>query len=326
MGVFDYERLKNSIKEFSYISFNYPSEYSTENILKNSFDGIIYEKRTTEIITTYDSSNKPVTKSVNRFNPVVDLNKVTDAKAKEILNTFPNTSQFAYRSKEISNNLSQSNANVSEYGKLVKNASYFLPIARSLKKTFPARVFNENIFKVTKLREEIYFINVTIKQQDKNRIFTILAVNDKSFWKRFNIKRIDLETDIRYTCIPRDYNNSAFELINECIRNPSSYIISMRYIYDEETKQLEYFNTLPEEERPENPKLEANFIDPDIAIIEFTGVTHYNKRAWLAFLAEDGYGITYENESDKPNLASYKAKNSNTYYPGDESEICMTYR
>lgn len=319
MGIFDYERLKNSIREFSYISFNYPSEFSAETILRNSYDGIIYEKRSIEIVTTYDGSNKPVTKNVNKFNPIVDLNKVTEEKARKILNDFPNTSQFAYRSKE-------SPDNVSEYNKLVKNTSYFLPIARSLKKSFPAKVFNENIFKVTKLREEIYFINVTIKQENKPRLFTILAVNDKSFWKRFNIKYVDPQTNIRYVCNQRDYNNSALELINDCIKTPSNYDISMRYIYDEESKQNEYFNNLPDEEKPENPKLEYNFIDPDIAVIEFTGVTHYNKRAWLAFLAEDGYGITYENETDKPNLGSYKTKNSNTYYPGDETDICMTYR
>lgn len=322
MGTFDYERLKNSIKEFSYISFNYPADFSRETILNNSYDGIVYEKKTVEIVTTFDSSNKPVLKTVNKFNPILDLNTVTEAKAKEILGTFPST-QFAYRTKEIGNAMTQSNTNVSEYVKLVKNSGYFLPIARSLRRTFPARVFNDNIFKVTKLREEIYFINVCIKQQDKPRIFTILAVNDKTFWKRFNIKYVNPNTGIRYTLAQKDFNNSAMDLINECINHPNDYSISMRYIYDEEKRQLAYYE---DDENITDPKSENNFIDPDIAIVEFSGVAHYNKRTWIAILTGDGYGITYADEIDNPRLESYKTKDSNTYYPGDESEICMTYR
>ena len=36
--------------------------------------------------------------------------------------------------------------------------------------------------------------------------------------------------------------------------------------------------------------------------------------------------IIYKDINDDPNLESYKTENSNTYYAGDESEICMAYR
>ena len=86
--------------------------------------------------------------------------------------------------------------------------------------------------------------------------------------------------------------------------------------------QIEYFNTnYPD---LENPKYNERFIDPEIAIVEFVGVTHYNKRTWLAIL--DDNGIIYKDVNDDPNLESYKTENSNTYYAGDESEICMAYR
>ena len=96
------------------------------------------------------------------------------------------------------------------------------------------------------------------------------------------------------------------------------------YIYDEKNRQVEYFNTTYPD--LENPKDNENFIDPEIAIVEFIGVTHYNKRTWLAILIGDGSGIIYKDASDNPNLGSYKNENSNTYYTGDESEICMAYR
>ena len=40
----------------------------------------------------------------------------------------------------------------------------------------------------------------------------------------------------------------------------------------------------------------------------------------------DDNGIIYKDVNDDPNLESYKTENSNTYYAGDESEICMAYR
>ena len=95
----------------------------------------------------------------------------------------------------------------------------------------------------------------------------------------------------------------------------------MYYIYNEKDRQIEYFNTTYHD--LENPKDDKSFIDPDIAIVEFIGVAHYNKRTWLAIL--DG-GVIYTDAADDPNLESYKTENSNTYYAGDDSEICMAYR
>ena len=98
----------------------------------------------------------------------------------------------------------------------------------------------------------------------------------------------------------------------------------MYYIYNEKDRQIEYFKTTYPDLK--NPKDNDNFIDPEIALVEFIGVTHYNKRTWLAILIGDGSGVIYKDASDNPNLGSYKNENSNTYYTGDESEICMAYR
>ena len=85
MGTFDYEHLKNTVNNFSYNLFNFPADFSKSVILENSYDGIVYEKRTIEIITTYDGSNKPVKKPVNIFNPILDLKIMTEEKAKALL-------------------------------------------------------------------------------------------------------------------------------------------------------------------------------------------------------------------------------------------------
>ena len=321
MGTFDYERLKNTVDEFSYNIFDFPADFSRSVILENSYDSIVYEKRTTEIITTYDGSNKPIKKPVNIFNPIVDLKTVTEEKAKELL-IKNGAAQFAYRVKEMDNPSFESISNISKFKKLTSNLNFFIPIARSLRRTKPINIFNDNIFKVTKLREDIYFIKVSIKQQDKPRINTILAVNDRTFWKRFTVKYTDPITKEETKLNAKDFNFSASNLISDCINNPSNFSIKMYYIYDEKNRQVEYFNTTYPD--LENPKDNENFIDPEIAIVEFIGVTHYNKRTWLAIL--DDNGIIYKDVNDDPNLESYKTENSNTYYAGDESEICMAYR
>ena len=321
MGTFDYERLKNTVNTFNYIFFNFPADFSKSNILENSYDSIVYEKKTTEIITNYDDSNKPVKKEVNIFNPIIDLKTVTEEKAKEIL-IRNGGNQFAYRNKRMGTTSSDTGNNISKFTKLISNSDFFIPIARSLRRTKPINIFNDNIFKVTKLREDIYFIKVSIKQQDKLRINTILAVNDRTFWKRFTVRYTDPITKEEMKLNAKDFNFSAADLIRDSINNPSNFSIKMYYIYDEKNRQVEYFNTT----YPylENPKDNENFIDPEIAIVEFIGVTHYNKRTWLAIL--DGNGIIYKDINDDPNLESYKTENSNTYYAGDESEICMAYR
>ena len=321
MGTFDYERLKNTVNTFNYIFFNFPADFSKSNILENSYDNIVYEKKTTEIITNYDDSNKPVKKEVNIFNPIIDLKTVTEEKAKEIL-IRNGGNQFAYRNKRMGTTSSDTGSNISKFTKLISNSDFFIPIARSLRKTKPINIFNDNIFKVTKLREDIYFIKVSIKQQDKPRINTILAVNDRTFWKRFTIRYTDPITKEEMKLNAKDFNFSAADLIRDCINNPSNFSIKMYYIYDEKNRQVEYFNTMYPD--LENPKDNENFIDPEIAIVEFIGVTHYNKRTWLAIL--DDNGIIYKDVNDDPNLESYKTENSNTYYAGDESEICMAYR
>lgn len=323
MGIFDYEHLKNTVNNFSYNLFNFPSDFSKSVILENSYDGIVYEKRTTEIITTYDSSNKPVKKEVNIFNPIIDLKIMTEEKAKSLL-IRNGATQFAYRVKEMGSPSSETVVNISKFTKLVSNSKFFIPIARSLLKTKPTNIFNDNIFKVTKLREDIYFIKVSIKQQDKPRINTILAVNDRSFWKRFTIRYTDPITKEETKLNAKDFNFSASNIITDCINNPSNFSIKMYYIYDEKDRQNEYFKTNYPDLK--NPKDNENFIDPEIAVVEFIGVTHYNKRTWLAILIGDGSGITYTDAADNPNLGSYKTENSNTYYTGDESEICMSYR
>lgn len=323
MGIFDYERLKNTVNDFSYNLFNFPADFSKSVILENSYDGIVYEKRTTEIITTYDSSNKPVKKPINIFNPIIDLKTMTEEKARALL-IKNGASQFAYRVKEMSGPSSETVANISKFSKLVSNSKFFIPIARSLRRTKPTNIFNDNIFKVTKLREDIYFIKVSIKQQDKPRINTILAVNDRTFWKRFTIRYTNPITKEETRLNAKDFNFSASDVITDCINNPSNFSIKMYYIYDEKDRQIEYFNTKYPD--LENPKDEENFIDPEIAVVEFIGVTHYNKRTWLAIFIGDGTGITYTDAADNPNLGSYKTENSNTYYAGDESEICMSYR
>ena len=320
MGTFDYERLKNTVNTFNYIFFNFPADFSKSNILENSYDGIVYENRTTEIITTYNGS-VPVKKTVNIFNPIIDLKTVTEEKAKEIL-IRNGGNQFAYRNKRIGTTSSDTGSNISKFTKLISNSDFFIPIARSLRRTKPINIFNDNIFKVTKLREDIYFIKVSIKQQDKPRINTILAVNDRTFWKRFTIRYTDPITKEEMKLNAKDFNFSAADLIRDCINNPSNFSIKMYYIYDEKNRQDEYFNTTYPD--LENPKDNENFIDPEIAIVEFIGVTHYNKRTWLAILDENG--IIYKDVNDDPNLESYKTENSNTYYAGDESEICMAYR
>lgn len=323
MGIFDYERLKNTVNDFSYNLFNFPVDFSKSVILENSYDGIVYEKRTTEIITTYDSSNKPVKKPINIFNPIIDLKTMTEEKARALL-IKNGASQFAYRVKEMGSPSSETVANISKFSKLVSNSKFFIPIARSLRKIKPTNIFNDNIFKVTKLREDIYFIKVSIKQQDKPRINTILAVNDRTFWKRFTIRYTNPITKEETRLNAKDFNFSASDVITDCINNPSNFSIKMYYIYDEKDRQVEYFNTTYPD--LENPKDDERFIDPDIAVVEFVGVTHYNKRTWLAILIGDGTGITYTDAADNPNLGSYKTENSNTFYAGDESEICMSYR
>lgn len=319
MGTFDYERLKNTVNIFSYIPFNFPADFSKSNILENSYDGIVYENRTTEIITTYNGSI-PVKKTVNIFNPIIDLKTVTEEKAKEIL-IRNGGKQFSYRNKKMGTSSSDTGNNISKFTKLISNPNFFIPIARSLLKTKPTNIFNDNIFKVTKLREDIYFIKVSIKQQDKPRINTILAVNDRSFWKRFSIRYTDPITKKETKLNAKDFNFSASNLIDDCVNNSSNFSIKMYYIYNEKDRQNEYFNTTYHD--LENPKDNKNFIDPDIAIVEFIGVAHYNKRTWLAILDD---GIIYKDAADDPNLESYKTENSNTYYAGDESEICMAYR
>ena len=321
MGTFDYERLKNTVNTFNYIFFNFPADFSKSIILENSYDGIVYEKRTTEIITTYDSSNKPVKKEVNIFNPIIDLKIMSEEKAKTLL-IKNGATQFAYRNNRMGITSSDTGSNISKFTKLISNSDFFIPIARSLQRTKPINIFNDNIFKVTKLREDIYFIKVSIKQQDKPRINTILAVNDRTFWKRFTIRYTDPITKEEMKLNSKDFNFSAADLIRDCINNPSNFSIKMYYIYDEKNRQVEYFNTTYPD--LENPKDNENFIDPEIAIIEFIGETHYNKRTWLAIL--DDNGIIYKDINDDPNLESYKTENSNTYYGGDESEICMAYR
>lgn len=324
MGTFDYERLKNTVNNFSYNLFNFPADFSKSVILENSYDGIVYEKRTIEIITTYDGSNKPVKKPVNIFNPILNLKIMTEEKAKALL-VKNGGNQFAYRVKDIDgSSSSESTSNISKFKKLVSNSNFFIPIARSLLKTKPINIFNDNIFKVTKLREDIYFIKVSIKQQDKPRINTILAVNDRSFWKRFTIIYTDPITKEETKLYSKDFNFSASDIITDCINNPSNFSIKMYYIYNEKDRQIEYFKTTYPDLK--NPKDNDNFIDPEIALVEFIGVTHYNKRTWLAILIGDGSGIIYKDASDNPNLGSYKNENSNTYYTGDESEICMAYR
>ena len=321
MGTFDYERLKNTVNTFNYIFFNFPADFSKSIILENSYDSIVYEKKTTEIITNYDDSNKPVKKEVNIFNPIIDLKTVTEEKAKEIL-IRNGGNQFAYRNKRMGTTSSDIGSNISKFTKLISNSDFFIPIARSLRRTKPINIFNDNIFKVTKLREDIYFIKVSIKQQDKPRINTILAVNDRTFWKRFTVRYTDPITKEEMKLNAKDFNFSAADLIRDCINNPPNFSIKMYYIYDEKNRQVEYFNTTYPD--LENPKDNENFIDPEIAIVEFIGVTHYNKRTWLAIL--DDNGIIYKDVNDDPNLESYKTENSNTYYAGDESEICMAYR
>ena len=321
MGTFDYERLKNTVNTFNYIFFNFPADFSKSIILENSYDGIVYEKRTTEIITTYDSSNKPVKKEVNIFNPIIDLKIMSEEKAKTLL-IKNGATQFAYRNNRMGITSSDTGSNISKFTKLISNSDFFIPIARSLQRTKPINIFNDNIFKVTKLREDIYFIKVSIKQQDKPRINTILAVNDRTCWKRFTIRYTDPITKEEMKLNSKDFNFSAADLIRDCINNPSNFSIKMYYIYDEKNRQVEYFNTTYPD--LENPKDNENFIDPEIAIIEFIGETHYNKRTWLAIL--DDNGIIYKDINDDPNLESYKTENSNTYYGGDESEICMAYR
>lgn len=323
MGIFDYERLKNTVNDFSYNLFNFPADFSKSVILENSYDGIVYEKRTTEIITTYDSSNKPVKKPINIFNPIIDLKIMTEEKARALL-IKNGASQFAYRVKEMGSPSSETVANISKFSKLVSNSKFFIPIARSLRRTKPTNIFNDNIFKVTKLREDIYFIKVSIKQQDKPRINTILAVNDRTFWKRFTIRYTNPITKEETRLNAKDFNFSASDVITDCINNPSNFSIKMYYIYNEKDRQVEYFNTTYPD--LENPKDDERFIDPDISVVEFIGATHYNKRTWLAILIGDGTGITYTDAADNPNLGSYKTENSNTYYAGDESEICMSYR
>ena len=229
MGTFDYEHLKNTVNNFSYNLFNFPADFSKSVILENSYDGIVYEKRTTEIITTYDGSNKPVKKPVNIFNPILDLKIMTEEKAKALL-VKNGGNQFAYRVKEIDGSLSESTSNISKFKKLVSNSNFFIPIARSLRRTKPINIFNDNIFKVTKLREDIYFIKVSIKQQDKPRINTILAVNDRTFWKRFTIIYTDPITKEETKLNSKDFNFSASDLITDCINNPFNFSIKMYYI------------------------------------------------------------------------------------------------
>ena len=239
MGTFDYERLKNTVNTFNYIFFNFPADFSKSDILENSYDSIVYEKKTTEIITNYDDSNKPVKKEVNIFNPIIDLKTVTEEKAKEIL-IRNGGNQFAYRNKRMGTTSSDTGSNISKFTKLISNSDFFIPIARSLRRTKPINIFNDNIFKVTKLREDIYFIKVSIKQQDKPRINTILAVNDRTFWKRFTIRYTDPITKEEMKLNAKDFNFSAADIIRDCINNPSNFSIKMYYIYDEKGHQTAY--------------------------------------------------------------------------------------
>jgi len=314
MGSFDYERLKNTVSDFYYNHFNFSNDFSKSVILENSYDGIVYERRMVNLISNQVKIY---------YNPILDLKTVTEEKARELL-TKNGAEQFFYRVKEIDSSTAETvnTSNISKFKKLINNVDFFLPIARSLQRNKPTNIFNDNIFKVTKLREDIYFIKVSIKQLDKPRIDTILAVNDRTFWKRFTVRYINPVTNEETRLSAKDFNFSAADLINNCVNNPSNFSIKMYYIYNEKERQITYFTSKYYD--VENPKDNESFIDPEIAVVEFIGVTHYNKRTWLAIL--DGSGIKYTASIDDPNLGSYKTENSNTYYAGDESEICMAYR
>ena len=62
MGTFDYERLKNTVNNFSYNLFNFPADFSKSVILENSYDGMVYEKRTTETVWATIRKNQCSTK------------------------------------------------------------------------------------------------------------------------------------------------------------------------------------------------------------------------------------------------------------------------
>lgn len=322
MGVFDYENLQKTIADFKYIKLTDISHFSKANFLEISYDGIIYEQRSDTMLVAYDpTNNEPITRIVNKYNPVVDVNKTSEDVVRKILNNLTknyNNIEFSYKTKRVGKTSEETNYNISKYFKLVKNTNLFLPIARSFHRSFPAKIFNNNIFKVTKLREEIFFIKLIIKQPFKSRIDTVLAVNDKTFWKRFSITYIGEDKFIPMTA--NDFDNSALELIDLCIMNPTEYSIKLRFIGEEEQKHLEHFEGI------ENPELEQDFVNPACSLVEFVGVTHYNKRTWLEILHGGYTGITYESSLDNPGLSSYKTPDSNTYYPGDDSAICSIYR
>ena len=341
MGTFDYEHLRSTIKDYCYVVYNdvFSENFSRDFVIQNSYDGILYEKKTIERIVGYESDLKtPKYNGFYSYTPAINLNILSQKEAKEEISKYKNDTVFAYKTKNVSNSVENSDANISQFSKLLKNPTYFYPISKSLRFYKPISFFNEKIFNVTKLREEIYFINVKITEIQENTDSipkvnnVILAVNDLSFWNRFRIENIvNLETNEIVMMNRQKFNNSALELIIDCINNPNHYIIKMRYINDEESKQRNYFTNIHQSiESSENeddeysPESESTFINPKTSILEFTGVTHYNKRTWLAILGD--HGIFYSNEESNPFLGSYKSENSNTYYLGDDNKLCMVYR
>lgn len=324
MGTFDYERLTRTVKDFSYIIIEDIDALDKDAIINTlSYDGIIYEMRENDIVTGFDDSHRPTTKTINIANPILDLHKYTETYIKDYLKNLKaedETIKFAYRTVQIDEG---ADSNKSIYKILKGNTNYLLPIARSFHKTYPDTIFNENIFKVTKLREDIFFITANVNQANKPRIRVIFAVNNDMFWKRFDVRAISADGLTMTEINRKDYNNSALDLINDVKLHNDQFFIKMRYINDEYTKLIDYCSR---KEGVTNPKADNEFIDATNAVIEFTGLANYNKRTWLELFTQGTNSITYVDSTDIPNLESYKVKDSNTYYPGDDSEICMIYR
>ena len=147
--------------------------------------------------------------------------------------------------------------------------------------TYTAYVLNRPVFYYTKLREEIFFIDVKLINTIgiKNYIF---AVNERSFFRRFNV--IDKD-GIRLSY--EDYPSLRNLLIN-IIRNPNDYKINLN-IFGFEQELLEQCSADYTEEEY------LNFLN-DGTSVRINSFINRNKRLWLFLF--NNVKIEYPRKSD----------------------------
>lgn len=143
----------------------------------------------------------------------------------------------------------------------------------TVQKGYISNVINRPVYSYTKLREEIFYIHCRLFTENDSLNY-IIAVNERSFWKRFTV----LYNGVK---IIKENGISVKDIIRECALRPNEYRIQLN-IYQFESIEISNCNN----------EIEKLKFFNNGTLVKFSTYRCKNKRLWLNYL-KNGSGLMH---------------------------------